>query len=342
MRTFITYTDRVVHVHHPRVVVETAVAYGAPREALFENTELTPQMLTSPDMRISYFQYAMLSQNALRLTQNPALGLYIGRNTGVAQMGVLGFLLQNSPTLGAALDATLRYCRAIAPAWSFSAEIHGDVGSLTFAEQMPMAPLQRFAHEVILAAFDTQSRTLYGGRPLPVRRIELPYPEPEHAHEYKKLFYDVPMVFGQRIARVEFESWILHEPVAFADPATAKLAEQFCAQLLTLDPSQEGLVAQVRRILATQTAAPPSLPEIAQTLRTSTRTLRRELHKMRTSYKELVDESRRVRAEAWMETNSLPIEKLAEGLGFSTVGSFRRAFKRWTGHTPGALRSRAH
>lgn len=342
MRKFITYTDRVVHVHHPRVVVETAVAHGAPREPLFENTELTPQMLTSPDMRISYLQYGMLSQNALRLTQNPALGLYIGRNTGVAQMGVLGFLLQNSPTLGAALDATLRYNRAIAPAWDFLLEVSGGVGSISFAEAMPMAPLERFAHEVVLAAFDTQSRTLFNHRPLPVRRVELPYAEPEHAGEYRKLFYDVPIVFGQRVARVEFDAAVLNEAVPFADPATAKLAEQFCAQLLPIDPSQEGLVSQVRRILATHPAAPPSLPELAQTLRTSTRTLRRELHNMRTSYKELVDESRRSRAEAWMETNSLPIEKLAEGLGFSTVGSFRRAFKRWTGHTPGALRGRAH
>jgi AraC-like DNA-binding protein len=340
MRKFITYTDRVVHVHHPRVVVETAVGYGASREALLENSGLTVEMLASPDMRVSYLEYATLSVNALRLTKMPALGIHIGRNTGIAQMGVLGFLLQNSPTLGAALDATLRYSRAMAPAWDFTLIRNGDVSALTFAESMPLAHLSRFAHEVVLAAFDVQSRALYGHKPLPVRRIELPYDEPEYSAEYKSLFYDVPILFGQPMARVEFESWLLDVPVAFADPATAKLAESFCAQLLPPDPSQEGLVTQIRRRLAAELGPPPSLPLIAQTLQTSPRTLRRELRKMKTSYKELVDESRRARAEAWMEANSLPVERLAKGLGFSTAGSFTRAFKRWTGKTPAESRSR--
>jgi AraC-like DNA-binding protein len=42
-----------------------------------------------------------------------------------------------------------------------------------------------------------------------------------------------------------------------------------------------------------------------------------------------------------MLTNSMPIERLATGLGFSTVGSFRRAFKRWTGRTPSEQRARS-
>lgn len=340
MRKFFTHTDPVLPVHHPRVVVETAVAMGASREALFENSGLTPEMLTSPDMRVSYVQYGMLCANALRLTKDPALGLYVGRNTGIAQMGALGFLLQNSPTIGAALEALMRYGRPILPAWDLSLERTGATATITYAEAIPLAPFQQFAHEVVLTAMDSQTRALNGGKPVPVRRIELPFREPDYVNRYRELYYDVPMAFGQPVAKVEFDSALLDEPIAFADPATAKLAEQLCIQLLPPDPSQEGLVSQVRRLLASATGPSPGLPEIAQRLQTSTRTLRRELNRMRTSYKELVDESRRVRAEEWMETNSMPIERLATGLGFATVGSFRRAFKRWTGRTPGELRTR--
>jgi AraC-like DNA-binding protein len=340
MRKFFTHTDRVLPVHHPRVVVETAVALGASREALFENSELTPEMLTSPDMRVSYVQYGILCSNALRLTKDPALGLHVGRNTGIAQMGALGFLLQNSPTVGAAFEALVRYGRPIIPAWDLSLERSGPRATLTFAEAIPLAPFRQFAHEVVLTAVDNQTRTLYGGRPVPVRRIELPYPEPEYVSLYRELYYDVPMAFERPVAKVEFDAALLDEPIAFADPATAKLAEQLCIQLLPPDPSQEGLVSQVRRLLVGVTGPSPGLPEVAQRLQTSTRTLRRELNRMRTSYKELVDESRRVRAEEWVETNSMPLEQLATGLGFATVGSFRRAFKRWTGSTPSARRGR--
>lgn len=338
MRKFFTYTDPVIPVHHPRVVVETAVSFGAPREALFENSGLTEGMLTSPEMRVSYFQFAVLTGNAFRLTNKPSLGLYVGRNTGIAQMGVLGFLIQNSPTIGAALDALIRFSPAVLPAWKLSLERDGNLATLVIEENIPLDPFKRFSYEVFLASIDRQTRTLYGERPLPVKKIELPFAEPEYAEEYRTLFYDVTYLFQCPVARAQFDAALLDTPIAFADPATAKLAEHFCNHLLQVDASQEGLVGQMRRLLATETGAPPSLPEIARTLQTSTRTLRRELQNMGTSYKYLVDESRRIRAEAWIETNSMPIERLAANLGFSTVGSFRRAYKRWTGRTPGAKR----
>lgn len=338
MRKFFTYTDPVIPVHHPRVLVETAVSFGAPREALFENSGLTEAMLTSPEMRVSYFQFAVLTGNALRLTNKPSLGLYVGRNTGIAQMGVLGFLIQNSLTIGAALDALIRYGPAVLPAWKLSLERDGDMATLVVEEVIPLDPFKRFAYEVILASIDRQTRTLYGERPLPVKEIEVPFAEPSYADEYRTLFYDVRYVWERPVSKAHFDAALLETPIAFADPATAKLAEHFCSHLLQVDASQEGLVGQMRRLLATETGVPPSLSEIARTLQTSTRTLRRELQNMGTSYKQLVDDSRRIRAEAWIGTNSMPIERLAANLGFSTVGSFRRAYKRWTGRTPGAER----
>jgi AraC-like DNA-binding protein len=340
MRKFITHTDRVHHVHLPRVLIETAVLHGAPREALFENTDITPEMLTNPDMRVSFTEYGMLSANALRLTGNPALGIHVGRNTGVAQMGVVGFALMNSPTLGAALELGIRYSGCLLPGWDFGMKVEGDVGTFTITPTIPMGRLTVFAHEFVLAAFDTQGRAL-SGHALPIHSIHLPYPEPAHSHEYRERLYDVPFYFDQPVARVDFDARALRETVAFADPAAAKLAEQYCAQAMPATASHDGVVEQVRRLLANTPGTPPSLESVARSLQTSTRTLRRELMSMNSSYKELLDESRRARAEQWMKTNSMPLDHLATKLGFSHVRSFRRAFKRWTGHTPSETRVRA-
>src|SRR5689334_9237741 len=105
MRKFFTHTDQVVPVHHPRVLVETAVGQGVCRQALFENTGVAPAMLEHPETRLSYLQYGALIHNALKLTGNPALGLDVGKNTGFPQMGVVGLAIMTSPTVGTALDA---------------------------------------------------------------------------------------------------------------------------------------------------------------------------------------------------------------------------------------------
>lgn len=75
MRKFITCSDRIVPVHHPRVLFETAVAMGATQEALLENTQLTRQLLGSAEMRVSYSQYGTLSRNALRVPGDSTLGI---------------------------------------------------------------------------------------------------------------------------------------------------------------------------------------------------------------------------------------------------------------------------
>jgi AraC-like DNA-binding protein len=97
-------------------------------------------------------------------------------------------------------------------------------------------------------------------------------------------------------------------------------------------------VTQVKNVLGSFRERPPDLEKVASALQTSTRSLRRALHDVGTSYQELLDELRRTRAEEWVRTTDLTFEQMAERLGFSNVRSFRRAFKRWTGRTPGEFR----
>ena len=102
MKKFFTYQDPVVSVHRPRTLVQAALAQGVRRDALFQDTGLTPGMLDVPETQLSYAQFGLLIRNALRLTGNAALGLDVGRNTRAPQMGMLGFAMMSSETVAAA------------------------------------------------------------------------------------------------------------------------------------------------------------------------------------------------------------------------------------------------
>jgi AraC-like DNA-binding protein len=105
--------------------------------------------------------------------------------------------------------------------------------------------------------------------------------------------------------------------------------------------SVNGLVSQVRRVLAEHADGRPDPDDVARALQTSTRSLRRGLQQMGTSFQTLLDETRRARAEEWIRSTDMKLQQIAEQLGFSDVRSFRRAFKRWTGRSPNALRGGA-
>lgn len=339
MRKYFTHLDPVVPVHHPRVVVETAVAQAADRARLLENVGISEATLASPEARISYHQFGILTSNALRLTGNPALGLECGNNIRVAQMGPLGLALMNSASVGAALEALLRHSHSLMPAFDLSLHVDGGRAVLRATETLSLDPFRVFSTEVLLASMIVQARTL-STAPLEITCIRLPYPEPTHGARYRELF-PVPLEFDQPAMEIEFDASLLATPIAFADPATAKLAEQFCSEQLGPQVA-EGLLGQVRKLLDSARGPLPNLEQLSRTLQTSPRTLRRSLHAMGTSYQTLLENSRRTRALEWVTATALTFDEIAKRLGFSDVRSFRRAFKRWTGHTPGDHRRSLH
>jgi AraC-like DNA-binding protein len=73
----------------------------------------------------------------------------------------------------------------------------------------------------------------------------------------------------------------------------------------------------------------------------SPRTLQRRLHEENTSHQQLLDELRRELAQRYLREPTIAIGETAFLLGFSEPSAFHRAFKRWTGTTPGTFRRRA-
>ena len=85
-----------------------------------------------------------------------------------------------------------------------------------------------------------------------------------------------------------------------------------------------------------------SLPDfnfIASCLNISTQTLRRRLKDENTSYQEIKDHMRRDVALYHLTHRDEPsINAIAFKVGFTEPSTFHRAFKKWTGLTPGAYR----
>jgi AraC-like DNA-binding protein len=334
-----SYEDPVVPPHHPRVLLETAVEQGADEAAVLAKTGITRETLENPEARVSYLQFGRLVNRALRMTRNPALGLDYGRNIRLSHMGMLGLAVMSSETAGAALSVALRHYRILSPAWELSLRVVNGRAILSARETLSLAPFSRFATEGLLMAFVSLGRTLRGGS-LPMRALRLAYGSPEYAARYGELL-DLSPTFDASLTEFEFDAALLDAPIASADPATATLAEQYCDARAPSGPGSTGLIVRVRRVLGAAHGPAPDLERLAEVLDTTPRTLRRTLRDMQTSYTELLEESRRGRAEAWVRATSMTFEQIASELGFCNVRSFRRAFKRWTGDTPGAVRAAA-
>lgn len=339
MRKYFTHDDPVVPLHHPRLLVETAAEQGAARQALLAGTSITEAMLESPDARISYQQFGVLVRNAMTLTGNRALGIDVGKRCHLPQLGMVGLAIMSTSTMRDALAAGLRHSKRIAPTFDLSMESAGGLARLIVQESVPTAPFQAFATELLLTAYAIQARTLLGAA-VPIRRVQLAYPRPDYAERYREVA-DVPYEFDAPTTIVELDAALLDSKLAFGDPASAKLAEQYFAEHPLPANESDGLVLQVRRRIAAAPGKAPEVAQIARELQTSERSLRRGLQQLGTSYQTILDEVRRERALDWTRSTAMPFDQIASQLGFSDVRSFRRAFKRWTGCTPSELRAQS-
>ena len=80
------------------------------------------------------------------------------------------------------------------------------------------------------------------------------------------------------------------------------------------------------------------IDRIARDLGYSRQTLYRRLKAEGITYEQLLDGLRRRLALRLMRDQGLPVKEAAYRLGFSDPAAFSRAFKRWTGTSPGEMR----
>ena len=78
---------------------------------------------------------------------------------------------------------------------------------------------------------------------------------------------------------------------------------------------------------------------MAVLLGVSERTLQRRLTELGRSFSDVVEDFRHEEAARLLATPGIPLVEVASRLGYAEQTSFTRAFRRWTGTTPGAWRA---
>ena len=179
---------------------------------------------------------------------------------------------------------------------------------------------------------------LLGNDPPPLR-FEFPYPPPAHRNAYTAILGG-DVHFDCREASWSFPSQHLARTLPSSNPALRELYEAECRRLLADLADNAGLAARSRRLLRKFEGQYPQMPQIARMLNVSARTYRRRLADEGTSFQALLDSVRAEHATRLLRESRLPIASIAYRLGFNDPSNFRRAFRRWTGRTPAALRSR--
>lgn len=327
----------LVPVAYAVALLDLAEELGVSRQALFAAARVRPEVMDSPNGRLSFIDFNLLASAALLHCNEPALGLRLGPRLNLSSHGILGYAVLSSANLERALQFALKYYRVLGLAFELEQVDDNGRVQLRASETMPLGALGRFAAESLLASLYSITRFLVGEE-LQGVEVGFAYPAPSYAERYVEAFGVAP-VFEQPFHWLSLPTSYLARPMALANPATVQMCQQQCEALLATLDIQDGLLVRVRRLLLARPGDFPDLDSAARALHTSGRSLRRHLAAMGTTYQEVLDDVRKRLALQYLTTTHLPLHEVAFLLGFSDPSNFRRAFKKWTGKLPSDYRN---
>lgn len=314
---------------------EIARRCGLDPSDLVRSAGLPVRCLTNPDLKIDALAVTRLLELAAQQAREPAFGLRMGESRLLSNLGPLGLLVRDEPTLRHALDAIVRYIRVHNEALSIRVEEIGK--QVLIREEFSMASSQPRRQAVELAVAVTY-RTLSafmgsGWRPRLVCFSHMP-PADRRVHH---------RVFGDRVEfNHEFNGLIcnlsdLNQPNPNADPVMARYAEA----LVTASPvGAATLTQQVQQLIRILLPLGQcSADAVAQHLGCDRRTVIRRLAKEKTRFHALVDEHRRGLATQFMQDQSRPLAQVSELLGFSAPSAFSRWYRGQFGRSARSVRT---
>lgn len=178
------------------------------------------------------------------------------------------------------------------------------------------------------------------GRRIPLRRLDFACPAPDHRRDYRQ-FFGAPVQFGRPASRLTFDADHLALPLIRNDAALHAFLREAPANILLRYRHEPGISAQVRaRLAALPPADWPGFEALAGALEVSGATLRRRLRADGQSFAAIKDDLRLALAQKLL-AEPLSVAEISARLGYSEPSAFHRAFVKWTGHSPGALRPEA-
>jgi AraC-like DNA-binding protein len=307
--------------------------YGFDPRPLLEARGVDLSRLNIPGARMSDAALDAALEDLIERTGDPCMGLAVGGQIRPTSIHALGYAWLASGTLLDAFQRLARFDRTVSTSDHIEVSLQGETCELRVASRVPGYMQPPLAIDAYFTAVLRLCRLVKDQHfaPLQVRLIHSSF---ERASDYVAAF-QAPVVFDADADVMVFDAAAVMEPLVGANPELAALNDRVAeAYLESLDP--EMVASKVRDLLVSMLpSGQASQDAVAGKLARSTSALQRQLRSEGTSFQQLRDETRRELALGYLREGRLSLTEIAFLVGFTDQSNFSRAFRRWTGVSPG-------
>jgi AraC-like DNA-binding protein len=320
-------------------LLDFALSKGASRRLLVERSGIALEDLEDPDRRIPLERYALLMRVGARLCNEPALALKFGEAVDLAELSFIGLLCYAAESVDDAFVQLNRYARVM-----IDVPVEGDRdrfqsvrgGGGTWLVDARANP-NEFPEltEATFARMVARARALQDpGRPY-VKQVQFTHPEPAYRAEFDRIFKAPVRFSSDKNAMLMDDSSTAAGILRPSRYAFKVLSARADALLAELDDARTTRGRVEALLIPTLHRGEASIERVAAMMGISRQTLYRRLRAEGVRFDRVLDELRHRMALTYIDDKKVSANETAYLVGFSEPSAFSRAFKRWTGRTPG-------
>ena len=321
-----------------RLACARAQAAGIALAPLLKKADLTVQQIDDSRVRlVARDQIRLLNLIADALADD-LLGIHLAQHCDLREMGLLYYVLASSETVIEALRRAVRYAVLVNEGVLHQCIVGRQI-RLAFKYVGVSRHLDRHQSEFWMLLVVRVLRKLTGLR-VCASRVRLVHAR-QRVPEELGSFFGADIEFGASVDEISFAGTIGSSPVISADPYLNKLLvgnyEDALSRRRAARGSSRALVENV--IVPLLPHAEVRIGEVAKRLGLSQRTLARRLNQEGLTFSALLGRLRHDLADRYLADGDTSISQIAWLLGYQEVSAFSKAYKRWTGKAPRAMRA---
>lgn len=303
---------------------------------------LSRAALKNPDALLPVDLMDIACDSAVLVANDPLFCFKAGKKMRPSHLGVVGHMLLCCRTVEEVALLITRYSRLISNGAEF--EVRSHQGKLSLIIQVAANRNKencRTSQDYSVGGWISMCQWLGGEKMSPRHMLLMGTEEVSYDSIREELGCDIR--FGGTQAVIELDAGERSFNLRSVDPVLRETVEAALQKRLSLlenhrqqnDAELEKIVDLICRELPD---GPPGLQSVAAGIGQTPRQLRYTLLNKNTSFKQLVESSRRSMALKHIADPDLPLAEVALLLGFSDQTTFHRAFKRWFNKSPGDFR----
>lgn len=337
--TFFDANGAVIPPYFQRVLFRMLVNKGINASSLLDKLDIPEATFLNDACKLTVEQHKQFIKNALNTTEDSQLGWHFGQQIDITNLGLLGYTVMASENGESAVNTLTRFFKLRAPSYdlTLSKDVQNTgIARLQINENFDFGEVRYFMLSCIVSAFDHIFTDLNQASTM-IKRVEFSCDEPQDWHQ-QAISVTYPIIFKCPSNTVYLDAHFLKQPFPTADADTEKVTTKICQEMLSKVEDQSGIKKELSDLLNSCEGPYPTLVQAADILCLSPRTFRRELQKLNTSFQVLLDEARTTKAKALLLNTRKTTAEISFELGFKDPSNFNRAFKKWTGISPGKYR----